>query len=131
MGTVICKGWWPDSDSRYKEGWTVAIRLSEPRVQKNQWVSVSVPVKGEAATVKIEPINGSRIYDGLVVMIKSTVYRNGERLRLYWNFNCEARHQLQITNHSGGIEFMQSIAEADIKLIDAPKKGESHAHGKA
>ena len=130
MGKLIDKGLIPDTDSRRKEGWTVAIRLNDPRVQKSQLVSVSVPVKGEAATINIEPLNWTRIYDGLAVMIKSTVYREGKRLRLYWNFNCEARHQLQITNHSGGIEFMQNIAEADIKLIDAPIKGDSHAHGK-
>ena len=40
MGTVIDGGWWPDSDSRYKEGWTMSVSLglnqpSEPPLKKS------------------------------------------------------------------------------------------------
>ena len=46
MGTVINKGWWPDSDSRYKEGWTMSVSLglnqpSEPPLKKS--LAKSVP----------------------------------------------------------------------------------------
>lgn len=119
MGTVTNKGWWPDSDSRYKEDWTmsVSLGLNEPKGLKNRWVSVSVPVKSEIATISISPIVWARICDGRTAMIKSTVYRDGKRLRLYWNFNCEAHHQLQITNHNGGIEFMENITAMSVRSI--------------
>ena len=45
MGTVINGGWWPDSDSRYKEGWTMSVSLglnqpSEPPSTKSLVKSV-------------------------------------------------------------------------------------------
>mgnify|MGYP006287612659 CR=1 FL=1 len=27
MGKVIDKGWWPESDPRYQEGWTMSVSL--------------------------------------------------------------------------------------------------------
>ena len=111
---------------------SVLFGLNEPKAPTNRRGSVSVPVKGETAFIDISSKVWEEICEGRMAMIKSTVYRDGKRLRLYWNFNCEAPHQLQITNHNGAIEFMENITAVSVSFgVRAPANAQENEKAKS
>ena len=104
-----------------------ASETAEPKPSikkgKRQWASVSVPWGNETATINIGPTTWKRIGGGEAVALRSTGWNDGERFTLYWDFNSSADYQLQVSYGNDGADaFLGDISDADLKLIDSPRK---------